>query len=366
MNKAIPTLTGVRGVAALWVVFYHMQDAANLEPRLRFLKGVSLLSEGFRGVDLFFVLSGFILFYVHHSDFVTVTWTRTRYYAAARYWRVYPLNAAVLLMIIALSITLPAFIDPTGFTIPAIIQSLLLAQRWFIPDFGSINPPSWSLSVEIIGYAAFPLLAFGLNRIRLPHMYLFMAGLCLLALVAMSYKFGFATRNITGRLTIIRMFPAFIAGAALGGLFMSSAGWISRHAAALATASVLAALAMCSVPVLPSLTIFPIAVLVLALAYERGQVSRFMASGPIVWLGRISFSLYLTHFTVLNLILWVTAGGKESLLLDGVYTVGVLAAIIAISALVHYGAERPLTQISRGFSRVRAVSKPPISVTSPH
>lgn len=343
-----------------------MQDAANLEPRLTFLKGISFLSEGFRGVDLFFVLSGFILFYVHRNDFVTITWARTRHYAAARYWRVYPLNAAVLLIIIALAIALPAFIDPTGFTITAIIQSFLLAQRWFMPDFGSINGPSWSLSVEIIGYAAFPLLAFGLNRIRLPRMHLFVAGLCLLALVAVSYRFGFATRNITGRLTIIRMFPAFIAGAALGGVFMCSAGWIGRHAAALATASVLAALVMCSVPVLPGLTIFPIAALVLALAYERGQVSRFMASGPVIWLGRISFSLYLTHFTILNLIVWATAGGKESPLLDGTYTVGMLVAIIAVAALVYYGAERPLTQISHRFSRLRAASKPPVSAASPH
>ena len=141
-HSAIPALTGIRGVAALWVVLYHMQDAAKRDSGFSPLKGLSWLSEGFRGVDLFFVLSGFILFYVHAEDFETLTWTKTRRYAVARFWRVYPLNAVVLLFIILLAWDLPGFRNPTSFTIGALLQSFLLAQRWLMPDLGSINGPS--------------------------------------------------------------------------------------------------------------------------------------------------------------------------------------------------------------------------------
>ncbi len=357
--KPIPALTGVRGVAALWVVLYHMQDAAKLDGRFAPLRGISLLAEGWRGVDLFFVLSGFILFYVHADDFRAPGWAVTKRYAAARFWRVYPLNAVVLVLIFMTAWVAPGFMDPGSFGAAAAVQSFLLAQRWFMPDFGSINGPSWSLSVEILGYASFPLVAWGLNRISMPARRLSVAGLCLAVLVAASYRLGFADANITGRLTILRMFPAFIAGCALAAFFLSGRARAGRHSGALGVGSFVLIIVLCGIPFAPAWTVFPIAGLVLSLAYERGPVSSVMASAPVVWLGRISFSLYLTHFTVLNLVIWVTAndandgrgGGGPSRWL---FLAWVLTIIVAVASLVYYMAERPLSRLSRRFGRVSA------------
>jgi peptidoglycan/LPS O-acetylase OafA/YrhL len=357
MKQAIPGLTGIRGVAALWVVFYHLQDAAKSEPRLAWLTALPWAREGYRGVDLFFVLSGFILMYVHQNDFLSLDWSRTRRYVAARFWRVYPLNAVTTLIIIALAMALPGFYDPAAFTPAAVIQSLALAQRWFMPDFGAINGPAWSLSVEILGYAVFPLIALGLNRIGSRHALVLTAAGCLVLLVVASVHFGFASRNVTGRITILRMFPSFIAGAALATFFAAghtrTPGWMARHASGVAIASVLACLVAYAIPAAAVLAVFPIAALVLALAFQQGPVDRFMASAPILWLGRISFSLYLTHFTVLNLILWTTAStdARHGPFIDATYLLVVLLVVVMVAAAVYYGFERPIAQMRR--TRVR-------------
>lgn len=271
-RRSTPALTGVRGVAALWVVIYHLQDVARTDPRFAPLTTVPLLREGFRGVDLFFLLSGFILFHVHAEDFRVPNWGATRAYAIARIGRVYPLNAAVLLMIIALCCALPGLHDPASFTVPSVLQSLLLAQRWLMPDFGAINGPSWSLSVEILGYAAFPVLAWRLARTRRPATHLLTAFLCLAALILAGRSLGFADTNITGRLALLRMFPAFAAGAALCAYARTDPPGLARHAGVIAIAAVLAITVLCGVPALAVLSIIPVAALIAALYCAIGPV----------------------------------------------------------------------------------------------
>ena len=63
-SSNIPSLTGVRGIAALWVLAFHLQS---FSPQLGIapLGGLPLLGGGWAGVDLFFVLSGFVLMLTH-------------------------------------------------------------------------------------------------------------------------------------------------------------------------------------------------------------------------------------------------------------------------------------------------------------
>ena len=69
-RRDLPALTGLRGLAALWVFVYHVfksfaGDGAGLFDN----QAIPLLREGWRGVDLFFVLSGFVIAHVHLRDF---------------------------------------------------------------------------------------------------------------------------------------------------------------------------------------------------------------------------------------------------------------------------------------------------------
>src|SRR3569833_1919003 len=138
----LPSLTGVRGVAALGAVLFHLQQYAGefgLDP----IKGLPGLRSGWAGVDLFFVLSGFILMLVHGRDFERPTWPSVFRFAWLRFFRIYPLATAVLLLIGLLVLADRQFSAwfstsaiPHNLTASSFIRTLLLANRWWSPTDG--------------------------------------------------------------------------------------------------------------------------------------------------------------------------------------------------------------------------------------
>jgi peptidoglycan/LPS O-acetylase OafA/YrhL len=65
--RVLPSLTPLRGVAALWVVLYHYNDWA---PNLSLNGYIPVVDRGYLAVDLFLVMSGFVMAHVYHHDFV--------------------------------------------------------------------------------------------------------------------------------------------------------------------------------------------------------------------------------------------------------------------------------------------------------
>lgn len=165
--REVPSLTGLRGAAAIWVMLYHVTTFA---PRFgaTWIAQIPGLTWGWMGVDLFFVLSGFILMRTHAEDFRRISVEATAQFAKARLARVYPLSLAVLGLIVLVAWSDPSFVDwartrnPDNFSPMAFVRTALLATRWGTPG-GDWNQPVWSLSVEMVGYSAFPLLAWGMS-----------------------------------------------------------------------------------------------------------------------------------------------------------------------------------------------------------
>ena len=230
----LPALTGVRGLAALWVMSFHLQffgPAYGVE----WVKGMPIVPFGWAGVDLFFVLSGFVLMHAHQVDFIRPTLRATARFAILRVFRVYPLATVVLLLIAAMLATDPRFSawyrdshDPADLTRVSFLRTLTLSTRWFPPFTGDWNQPTWSLSAEIVGYAAFPLLAFA--AVRLNNVIV----LVLLALAALAMPqvlqpivhasigndiFGFA---------LVRMAGGFTGGLILYRLQQLTPAWLRR------------------------------------------------------------------------------------------------------------------------------------------
>ena len=91
----IHALTGIRGLAAWWVVFYHFREQMASQLPLEVIQFFSL---GYLAVDLFFVLSGFVIYYNYQHMFDRLDRQRLWSFFAARIARIYPLHLFITLM----------------------------------------------------------------------------------------------------------------------------------------------------------------------------------------------------------------------------------------------------------------------------
>jgi peptidoglycan/LPS O-acetylase OafA/YrhL len=153
-------LDGLRGIAILLVVWYHVWQITWLSapaPALEFLP-----ETGFAGVDLFFFLSGFVIAYpflaARDGGTPQPTW---RHFAYRRFIKIVP---SYVLSIIILIATGYAHFDSAGDAAASIATHLLFVHTWWPTTFGSINGVLWSLAVEVQFYALFPLVWWCFRR----------------------------------------------------------------------------------------------------------------------------------------------------------------------------------------------------------
>ncbi len=344
---AIRSLAGLRGWSAVWVLLYHAQVLA---PAIHagWPTDIPLLDRGWAAVDLFFILSGFLLMRAHEREMARPTRQALLRFACLRLARVYPLNLAVTGLITLLLAADPAFRawfrlwDP-GHLAPAdFLATAALATRWFLPVAGSVNTPVWSLSVEMLGYAGFPILAWAAAR-RLPAAGLAALAAAPLALLAAAQIAGrhVGVNDISQGGSVLRMGACFCSGVLLWRLRRHvPAAWAAPAAVAAVMAVVLASLAPAGALLLPGC----FTVLILALSFDRGAVSRALCAAPSLFLGRISFPLYLCHLVPL---LWLMTApprpGWEAAAALG----SVVVLVIVLATLLHILVERPMQRLGR-------------------
>jgi peptidoglycan/LPS O-acetylase OafA/YrhL len=167
------SLDALRGVAALIVVFWHWQnlfvqgtELTNFSPAQQPLYAwfVPFYLEGWRAVDLFFCLSGFI-FYWLYSEKVWTRETSLKEFVVLRFSRLYPLHLLTLLFVAAgqrvlLWLTGSGHCDSNNDPYHFALQ-LVFASQWGFERGYSFNGPIWSVSVEILLYAVFCLVCLG-------------------------------------------------------------------------------------------------------------------------------------------------------------------------------------------------------------
>jgi len=364
----LPSLTGVRGIAALWVVLFHLQQFAG-EFGLDAVKGLPGLRSGWAGVDLFFVLSGFILMLVHERDFPRLSWSPLFRFAWLRFFRVYPLATVVLLLILLLVVADPQFAAywstasvPHNFTVSSFVRTLFLANRWWSPTDGDWNQPEWSLSVEILGYVAFPVIAVIATRIRNVRLLLGLVVLCLLFPTAYAYaSHGKLFNDDIFWGAGSRMAGAFTGGIVLARLHrLTPEGWRDLQGSIATSALVALGACLCLPPYGYGLITLCFGALVYGLAANRGGANRLFSTPFAVWLGEISFPLYLVHVMVLS---WLRfrlyadhAGQLEKVTAIALVTV----FIFALAWLLHLYVERPTHRLAR-----RAIEPPGLGAPAP-
>ena len=295
----VPSLTGVRGIAALWVVSYHVELHAGAYglPALALLP---VARSGWAGVDLFFILSGFILMLVHEADFQRLSWPALGRFAWLRGWRLYPLSVVVLGLIALLALADPGFrgayataTDPPNFTLGSFVRTVFLATRWWWPYDGDWNQPVWSLSVEIVGYCAFPFVAWAAARMRQRWVLIGLAVACLFFPIFVFWS------------AMSRMAAGMAAGIVIARLHRLTPDGQRSGQGMFADIALLVIVAALFIPAGETILTPLFGALIFGLASGRGVANRLFSSPISVRLGEISFPLYLVHVMPL---LWLVYG----------------------------------------------------------
>jgi peptidoglycan/LPS O-acetylase OafA/YrhL len=172
-GREIVSLTILRAFAAWWVVIYHFKRMSPFTDGL----DVFALRSGWIGVDVFFVLSGFVLACVYGPDIESQNFEFWQF-LVKRFARIYPAHLFTLALMLAM-ITATVMIhartslaselspDPSSNYDPmrTVLAQLLLIHAWGIDKIGHFNAPSWSISAEWFAYLIFPVIAPALLRL---------------------------------------------------------------------------------------------------------------------------------------------------------------------------------------------------------
>jgi len=290
-------LDGLRGVAALAVVFYHA-------PWPTHFSGLALARNAYLSVDLFFILSGFVIAANYATKIVDAG--NLRDFLTRRLFRLYPLHLAVLAALVALETVKWAAqgmaasdVAPfTGPNSPALLaENLLMLQGVGLGGRLGWNSPAWSIGAECVAYVLFAFAALsGLARRSLS--VLATAGIALLTYFGLAAHLG--TLDATfGGVGLLRC----LAGFSLGVVVFLYAGGEKIAPLVVAFAAALALFVMASTSGAAVAAVIPVFVLLVAgLRHDRGGVARLLASAPTQFLGRHSYSIYLTHMPILTLV----------------------------------------------------------------
>ncbi|MBF8795117.1 acyltransferase [Pseudomonas monteilii] len=289
-------IQGLRAVAVLAVLLYHANG--------------SWLKAGYVGVDVFFVISGFIItvLLTERSGKVDLA---TFY--VSRVKRIVPAYFTMLAVVAMLSAVLFVPAD-FAFFFDSLKSSAWFASNHYFADFGSYFAPrvdelpllhTWSLAIEMQFYLFFPIMVICLPaRWRLPAFAL----LTTVAFAWVGYR-AFGGQREEMYFSLLARMPEFMVGAVVA-LLMRRRELSQILASTLGIAGALLlgwALLAIEKQQFPGFwAIVPCVGAGMVIAARRGPVSTLLAASPMVWLGGISYSLYLWHWPVLALIRYYT------------------------------------------------------------
>nr|WP_128619470.1 acyltransferase [Mycobacterium lepraemurium] len=378
MRGEIKALTGLRIVAALWVVLFHFRPMlGDASPDLRDALA-PVLNCGAQGVDLFFILSGFVLTYNYldrmgRSFSARVTlhflWLRL-----VRVWPVYlvTLHLAALWVIFTLHVGHVPSPDAASLTAISYVRQILLVQLWFVPFFddSSWDGPAWSISAEWLAYVLFAGLALVLLRMKQAtraRSLMVLAFAASLPPVVMLLASGHFYTPWSWLPRIVTQFTAgALACAAVRRLRLTDrgrriAGYISLLLAAMVGvlywfgAHPISGVVENDSGGVVDVLFVP---LVISLAVGLGSLLRVLSDRAMVYGGKISFCLYMVHELVHTSWGWAVKQ-FELVTQDNPWkwnVIGLLAIALAGVVVLYHGVEEPARRWMRKMVDVRAVN----------
>lgn len=350
-------LTSVRGLAAWFVVLFHIRGSIAGLPRA----AEAVLAKGYLAVDFFFLLSGFVIWLTYAERLRAEGPGGIPRFLWRRIARIWPLHLVVLGAGVALALLLAATgrHDPARFPFDVLPLHVLLLQNWGFTHALSWNDPAWSISCELAAYLVFPWAVFAVDWRRLPGWAVVGAAAGMMCVLHLIMQAGDATTlgtDIT-RFGMIRCLAEFGAGTAVAALWQR---WRDRRDATVV--AMLAAVGAASgwalgVPeTLAAPALFAAALL--ALALTSGVRDNPLEGRVLHYLGTISYSTYLAHYLLFFAfkLAFVQDANAVPLASIALY----LGMVLASSAWLFHWVERPAQRLlNRWDSRVPGFSSPP-------
>jgi peptidoglycan/LPS O-acetylase OafA/YrhL len=367
MKKAEPasgdirSLTGLRGIAALWVVLYHLDHDSRSG-----LLG-NLVGHGYLAVDIFFVLSGLVMA-MSYAGMFRHGFVMRHYliFLVRRLARVWPLYAAATCFYAAL---LLAGFSARHFSAAAMAGllplNLAMVQSWGLGE--TIDRPGWSVSTEFAAYLLFPALAwvsvFARRRVAAAAGMVCCLALVLLASLAQSPEAGNGPLDIWRPGTpwpVLRCLSEFGLGLLTYRVLPACRDLCSRTGPAASWALALALLALLATPGTDVLVVLLVPPLLVQLTLLRGGLAGVLGSRPVHFLGVVSYAIYLLHWALLPL-QRITVPLRAYLGEDGAWlaTLVLFFTTLMVSATLAYRLiERPGRRWLRAFGERRIAQAP--------
>ena len=346
-------ITALRFGAAIWVAIYTFWE--NLAGAGR----SGLVDKGYLGVELFFVLSGFILSHVYLQAAGEKQFSY-RGFLWARIARVYPLHLATLIgvgLLAAAALAASMSVDGNVLSWPALPANLLMLHAWGLAPVAGWNHPSWSISAEWFAYLCFPLFAFVFWRLRDKPVAAVVGAAAFLTVLYFVFEqvAGFPLTEATFRWGALRIVPCFALGCALYLVYRKAplkAPW-TASAASFALMILSAALGLWD-----GITVLFAGALILSLASLPNERAGVLASRPAVYLGEISYSVYMVcvpwKLLSINLAAKLTDAPDKQLHIF--VWLAILALLPVVAAVSYHLVERPARKALRGMADRRKKS----------
>lgn len=304
-------LDGFRGVLALMVAVYHTLWLSHLNSTPLFNNGQVL-------VDLFFVFSGFLMFTLYNGRLNTGA--QGADFIKKRFARIYPLHFFMLMVFVlfafarivshkvGISVVEPGEILPfqegAAESLSSFLSNLTLTQAMGVHDSLTYNPPAWTVSVEFWAYFVFLAMMLIAPPTRARHFGIIAVGVAVLYFFLSTLK---PNMDITYDYAFWRCLGGFFSGVLTAWLVLNKDKIIPSRIQS--SSVVMTASELLTLLILGGFVIYftgklqfllaPVAILfVFVFALDKGSISKLMTTHPAQYLGKISYSIYLTHVII--------------------------------------------------------------------
>jgi peptidoglycan/LPS O-acetylase OafA/YrhL len=288
--KKFPELESLRGLAAMLVFFHHL-------PKWNPILNINLINNGYLMVELFFVLSGFVICKAYADKLNS--WRDIFKFQFLRFGRLYPVHIFFLLMFISIEITKYIYIawgnslkvaPFTTNSFEALIEQLLLLQS-VLPNGNATtyNPPAWSISVEFYTYLIFALLIL-LNK-KPGRIFLIISSISVLILII---DITYEMKNL------IRCFAGFFLGCSISCFLHKITTKPSRYISLQLLLLLIVFLQTKNSSKFDFLIFILTAVLITSLiSTSDGILNKILTNKILLWLGEISYTIYMSQVFVI-------------------------------------------------------------------